>query len=58
MSKDGDRIEDLEEGLRLIAALVQRDGCHDVTERDDAVLTVVLGALGLDAPPVPYWRRR
>lgn len=56
MSKEQDRIEDLEEGMRLIATLVQRDGRHEVTERDEAILVVALDRLGLDEPPMPFWR--
>lgn len=55
MSKAEDRIEDLEEGLRLIATLVQHDGCHLVTERDDAILTIALDRLDVSVVPIPYW---
>jgi len=51
-----ERIEDLEEGMRIIACLIQRDSCHEVTERDEAVLAVVLERLDLNAPPTPSRR--
>lgn len=53
-----DRIEDLESALQKIVLLMNEDGCHQVTERDDAVMTIALDALGLDDPPPRQWWRR
>lgn len=53
--KDADRVEDLEEGLRRILILMNEDGRHEVTERDQAVKAVALDLLDLDLPPHPWW---
>lgn len=40
VSSDHDRIEDLEEGLRQVIIVLQADGHHDVTLRDEAALVI------------------
>lgn len=56
MSKDSDRIEDLEEALREIVFILQRQPYHDSLDHDAAAIEIALDRLGLSTPPLPYWK--